>query len=46
MRILVVDDEVRLARHIMAALTQEGHDATVVYEGKRDWKRQSQVISN
>ena len=34
MRILVVDDEVRLARHIMAALTQEGHDATVVYEGE------------
>ena len=34
MRILVIDDEVRLARHIMSALTQEGHDATVVHEGE------------
>lgn len=34
MRILVVDDEVRLARHIMSALTQEGHDVTVVHEGE------------
>src|SRR3954447_6276272 len=34
MRILVIDDEVRLARHIMSALTQEGHDATVVHDGE------------
>jgi DNA-binding response OmpR family regulator len=34
MRILVVDDELRLARHIMSALTQEGHDVTVVHEGE------------
>src|SRR3954447_14843216 len=34
MRILVIDDEVRLARHIISALTQEGHDATVVHEGE------------
>jgi DNA-binding response OmpR family regulator len=34
MRILVVDDEVRLARHIMSALAQEGHDAVVVHEGE------------
>src|SRR3954451_621916 len=34
MRILVIDDEVRLARHIISALTQEGHDATVVHDGE------------
>src|SRR5689334_4042447 len=34
MRILVIDDEVRLARHIMSALTHEGHDVVVVHEGE------------
>ena len=34
MRILVVDDEVRLARHIASALTTAGHDAVVVHDGE------------
>jgi DNA-binding response OmpR family regulator len=34
MRILVVEDEVRLARHISRALTTAGHDAVVVHDGK------------
>jgi DNA-binding response OmpR family regulator len=34
MHILVVDDDVRLARHIMSGLTHEGHDAVVVHEGE------------
>jgi DNA-binding response OmpR family regulator len=34
MRILVVDDEVRLTRQIAAALTEAGHDSTVVYNGE------------
>ena len=33
MRILVVEDEVRLARHISRALTTAGHDALVVHDG-------------
>lgn len=34
MRILVVDDEVRLARHIASALTNAGHDPLVVHDGE------------
>jgi DNA-binding response OmpR family regulator len=34
MRILVVDDEVRLSRHIFSALTEAGHDPVVVHEGE------------
>ena len=34
MRILVVEDEVRLARHISRALTTAGHDAVVVHDGE------------
>ncbi|MEP7071847.1 MAG: response regulator transcription factor [Verrucomicrobiota bacterium] len=34
MRILVVDDEVRLSRHIHSALIEAGHHPTVVHEGK------------
>ncbi|HEY2124161.1 MAG TPA: response regulator transcription factor [Chthoniobacterales bacterium] len=33
MHILVVDDEVRLGRHIVSALTAEGHDPLVVHDG-------------
>jgi DNA-binding response OmpR family regulator len=33
MRILVVEDEVRLARHVSRALTTAGHDALVVHDG-------------
>ena len=35
MRILVVEDEVRLARQIASALTESGHDPIVVHDGKR-----------
>ena len=34
MRILVVEDEVRLARHVSRALTAAGHDAVVVHDGE------------
>ncbi len=34
MHILIVDDEVRLARHVKSALTEAGHDPVVVHEGK------------
>lgn len=34
MRILVIDDEVRLARHIATALNQAGHDAVVTHDGE------------
>jgi DNA-binding response OmpR family regulator len=34
MRILLVDDEPRLARHVRAALTEAGHDVTVTFEGE------------
>ena len=34
MRILIVEDEVRLARQIAAALTEAGHDPAVVHDGK------------
>jgi DNA-binding response OmpR family regulator len=34
MRILVVDDEVRLARHIASALTTAGHDPQVIHDGE------------
>jgi DNA-binding response OmpR family regulator len=33
MRILVVEDEVRLARHIASALMEAGHDPTVIHDG-------------
>jgi len=35
MRILVVEDEVPLARQIVSALTEAGHDPTVVHDGER-----------
>lgn len=34
MRILVVEDEVNLAGHVARALTHDGHDSKVVYDGK------------
>jgi DNA-binding response OmpR family regulator len=34
MRILVIEDEVRLARHIATALNQAGHDTVVAHDGK------------
>src|SRR5437773_9300883 len=35
MRVLVVEDEVRLARQIAAALTEAGHDPIIVHDGER-----------
>src|SRR5437899_2921832 len=34
MRVLVVEDEVRLARHIASALTEAGDDPVVVHDGE------------
>jgi DNA-binding response OmpR family regulator len=34
MRILIVEDEVRLSRHISSALMQAGHDPAVVHDGE------------
>jgi DNA-binding response OmpR family regulator len=34
MRILVVDDEVRLARHIAGALIEAGHDPVIAHDGE------------
>lgn len=34
MRILIVDDEVRLTRHVASALTEAGHDPVAVHDGE------------
>jgi DNA-binding response OmpR family regulator len=34
MRILVVDDEARLARHVSSALTEAGHDPIITHDGE------------
>ena len=34
MRILIVDDEVRITRHIFSALTEAGHDPAIVHDGE------------
>ena len=34
MRVLVVEDDVQLARRIASALTEAGHDAVAVHDGK------------
>lgn len=39
MRILVVDDEVRLTRHVASALTEAGHDPVVVHDGEAALQR-------
>ena len=33
MRILIIDDEVRLTRHLTSALAEDGHDSVVVHDG-------------
>ncbi len=38
MRVLVVDDEVRLARHVASALTVAGHDPVLVHDGENALK--------
>jgi len=35
MRVLVVEDDVRLARQIASALTEAGHDPIIVHNGER-----------
>ncbi len=34
MRVLIVDDETRLARHVATALTEAGHDPVTVHDGE------------
>jgi DNA-binding response OmpR family regulator len=34
MRVLIVEDETRLARHIASALTEAGHDPTIIPDGE------------
>jgi len=34
MRVLIVDDEVRLTRHVASALTEAGHDPVAVHNGE------------
>ena len=34
MRILVLEDEIPLSRHILSALTEAGHEATGVHDGE------------
>ncbi len=34
MRVLVIEDEMQLARHITRALTRTGHDATAAHDGR------------
>ena len=34
MRVLIVDDEVRLTRHVASALTEAGHDPVTVHDGE------------
>ena len=34
MRVLIVDDEIRLTRHVVSALTEAGHDPTAVHNGE------------
>ena len=34
MRVLIVEDELRLARHIASALTEAGHNPTIVQDGE------------
>jgi DNA-binding response OmpR family regulator len=41
MRILIIDDEARLARHVASALIEAGHDPTTVHEGEEALKTAS-----
>jgi len=43
MRVLVVEDEVRLARHVSRALVTAGHDAVVLHDGEAALKEASQT---
>ena len=39
MRVLIVDDEVRLSRHVTSALTEAGHDPVSVHDGESALKK-------
>lgn len=43
MHILIVDDEVRLARHIASALTEAGHDPVIVHDGESALKKATET---
>ena len=43
MRILVVEDEVRLARHVSRALTSAGHEAVVLHDGEAALREAKQI---
>jgi DNA-binding response OmpR family regulator len=42
MHILIVDDEVRLTRHVTSALTEAGHDPVAVHDGETALQRAAQ----
>ncbi|HET9367413.1 MAG TPA: response regulator transcription factor [Candidatus Udaeobacter sp.] len=43
MRVLVVEDEVRLARHIASALTEAGDDPLVIHDGEEALRRAAET---
>lgn len=43
MRILVVEDEVKLARQIASALTEAGHDPIIVHDGERALRKATET---
>jgi DNA-binding response OmpR family regulator len=43
MHILIVDDEVRLTRHVASALTEAGHDPVAVHEGEAALKKAAEA---
>jgi DNA-binding response OmpR family regulator len=44
MRVLVVEDEVRLARQIASALTEAGHDSIIVHDGERALREATEMF--
>ena len=43
MRVLIVDDEVRLTRHVISALTEAGHDPVAVHDGEAALKKATET---
>jgi DNA-binding response OmpR family regulator len=43
MRILIVEDEVRLARQIASSLTEAGHDPIIVHDGERALRKATET---
>ena len=43
MRVLVVEDEVKLARQIASALTEAGHDPIIVHDGERGLRKATET---